>query len=204
LTIVKKQSTMARPRAGLRYEPSIDRRVTAEYTRCSDGTVAPILTPLGARSRLMLFGFWRRIRRAGFFFFDGTFDRMTSMTGTTTLGRIESSTEGQAVRALPFVRFERDAPAGVPGATRWFTGASAFILPRPALGPVLGPIWLRGGAEIETDGPLRLSSYSLLAARPVGAGLRVEAGITWLQGRPGRCCRSRSRPTSRRCGRTPR
>ena len=177
--------TAAFARAGLRYEPSIDRRVTAEYTWYSDRTVAPILTPLGARSRLMLFGFWRPIRRAGFFFFDGTFDRMTSMTGTTTLGRIESSTEGQAVRALPFVRFERDAPAGVPGATRWFTGASAFVLPRPALGPVLGPIWLRGGAEIETDGRLRLSSYSLLAARPVGAGLRVEAGVTWLQGSPG-------------------
>ena len=172
-------------RAGLRYEPSIDRRVTAEYTRYAEGTVAPILTPLGARSRLMLFGFWRPIRRAGFFFFDGSFDRQTSLTGTTTLARVESSTEGQAVRALPFVRFERDAPTGVPGATRWFTGASAFVLPRPALGPVLGPIWLRGAVEIETDGPLRLSSYALLAARPVGAGFRVEAGVTWLRGSAG-------------------
>ena len=172
-------------RAGLRYEPSSDRRVTAEYTRYADGTIAPLLTPPGARSRLVLSGFWRPIRRAGFFFFDGSFDRQTSLTGTTTLARLESSTEGQAVRALPFVRLERDAPAGVPGATRWFTGASAFVLPRPALGPVLGPIWLRGAAEIETDGPLRLSSYALLAARPVGAGLRVEAGVTWLRGSPG-------------------
>src|SRR5207244_2461049 len=120
-----------------------------------------------------------------FFFFDGTLDRMTNLTGTTTLVRIESSTEGQAVRALPFVRFERDAPAGVPGATRSFAGANAFVLPRPALEPVLGPIWLRGGAEIETDGPLRLSSYSLVAARPVAAGLRVEAGVTWLKGSHG-------------------
>ena len=159
--------------------------MTAEYTRYADGTIAPLLTPPGARSRLVLSGFWRPIRRAGFFFFDGSVDRQTSLTGTTTLARLESSTEGQAVRALPFVRLERDAPAGVPGATRWFTGASAFVLPRPALGPVLGPIWLRGAAEIETDGPLRLSSYALLAARPVGAGLRLEAGVTWLRGSPG-------------------
>ena len=177
--------TAAFARAGLRYEPSIDRRVTAEYTRYADGTVAPILTLLGTRSRLMLFGFWRPIRRAGFFFFDGTLDRMTSLTGTTTLVRIESSTEGQAIRALPFVRFERDAPAGVRAATRSFAGANAFVLPRPALGPVLGPIWLRGGGEIETDGPLRLASYSLAAARPVGAGLRIEAGVTWLRGSAG-------------------
>jgi hypothetical protein len=177
--------TAAFARAGLRYEPSSDRRVTAEYTRYAAGTVAPILTPLGARSRLVLFGFWRPIRRAGFFFFDGTLDRQTSVAGSTTFARVESSTEGQAVRALPFVRFERDAPAGVPGATRWFTGASAFVLPRPALGPVLGPIWLRGAGEIETDGPLRLSSYALLAARPVGAGFRVEAGVTWLRGSAG-------------------
>jgi len=177
--------TAAFARAGLRYEPSIDRRVTAEYTRYAGGTIAPVLTPLGARSRLLLFGFWRPIRRAGFFFFDGTLDRQTSLTGTTTFVRVESSTEGRAVRALPFARFERDAPRGVPGVTRWFAGANAFVLPRAALGPVLGPIWLRGGGEIETDGPLRLSSYSLLAARPVGAGLRVEAGVSWLRGSAG-------------------
>ena len=64
------------------------------------------------------------------------------------------------------------------------------VVPRPAvvvelgpgLGPVLGPIWLRGGGEVESDGPLRLSSYSLLAARPLGSGLRVEAGVSWLRG----------------------
>src|SRR5439155_1607241 len=129
--------------------------------------VAPVLTPPGARSRLVLFGFWRPIRRAGFFFFAGTLDRQTSLTGTTTLARLESSTEGRAVRALPFVRLERDAPVGVPAVSRWFSGASVFVLPRPGLGPVLGPIWLRGGGEVESDGPLRLSSYSLLAARSV-------------------------------------
>jgi hypothetical protein len=177
--------TAALARVGLRYEPSVDRRVTAEYTRYADGTVAPVLTPPGARSRLLLSGFWRPIRRAGFFFFDGTFDRQTSATGTTTFARVESSTEGRAVRALPFVRLERDAPAGVPAASRWFAGANVFVLPRPALGPVLGPIWLRGGGEIEADGPLRLASYSLLAARPLGTGLRIEAGVTWLRGSTG-------------------
>src|SRR5439155_26727278 len=121
-------------RAGLRYEPSSDRRVTAEYTRYADGTIAPLLTPPGARSRLVLSGFWRPIRRAGFFFFDGNFDRQTSRTGTTTLARLERSTEGQAVRALPVVRLERDAPAGVTGATRWLSGAIALVRRHPSRG----------------------------------------------------------------------
>ena len=63
--------------------------------------------------------------------------------------------------------------------------AHAFVLPRPTLGPVLGPIWLRGGSEVAVDGVPRLSSYSLFAARPIGSGFRVEAGVTWLRGAPG-------------------
>src|SRR2546429_3181284 len=168
--------TAAFARAGLRYEPSIDRRVTAEYTRYAEATVAPVLTPPGARSRLVLFGFWRPIRRAGFFFFDGTLDRQTSLTGTTTLARLESSTEGRAVRALPFMRLERDAPVGVPAVSRWFTGASGVMLPRPGLGPVLGAIWLRGGGGGEAGGPPRLSADSLPAAPPPRSGRRGGAG----------------------------
>src|SRR5205823_8551732 len=120
--------TAAFARARLRYEPSIDRRVTAEYTRYADATVAPVLTPPGARSRLVLFGFWRPIRRAGFFFFDGTLDRQTSLTGTTTLARLESSTEGRAVRALPFVRVERGAPGGGPAVRRRVAGAGGVVV----------------------------------------------------------------------------
>src|SRR5256884_8908162 len=62
--------TAAFARAGLRYEPSIDRRVTAEYTRYADATAAPGPPPPGAPSRPVLFGFWRPIRRAGCFYFD--------------------------------------------------------------------------------------------------------------------------------------
>ncbi len=170
---------------GVRYEPSVDRRVMVDYTRYAEGTAAPLLTVAGARSRLMLFGFWRPIPRAGFFFFDGMLDRSTSVSGTTTTLRVESSTEGQEVRALPYARLERDAVTGAPATTRWFLGVNTFVLPRAALGPLLGPIWLRGGGEVETEGGLRLSGYSLLAARPVGPALRVEAGVTWQRGSGG-------------------
>ncbi|HVH08464.1 MAG TPA: hypothetical protein VM736_01605 [Gemmatimonadales bacterium] len=166
----------------LRYEPSIDRRLSADYTRYATGTRAPLLTPLGARSRLFVLGFWRPSRRAGFFFFDGLLDRETTDLGSMTSVRLENSVEGQAVRALPYVRLERDAFAGTLPSTRSFVGTTAFLLPRPALGPVLGPVWLRGGAELELGGPTRLSAYSLLAARPLGAGLRLEAGVSWLRG----------------------
>jgi hypothetical protein len=170
---------------GVRYEPSIDLRLTADYTRFADGTVAPLVTLAGQRSRLSVTAFLRPARRAGFFFFDGAFDRITSATGTTTFLRLGASSQGQAVRILPFVRFERNASTAAPGPTQSFVGLNAFVLPRPALGPVLGPIWLRGGTEVRGDGVPRLSSYSLFAARPVGSGLRVEAGVTWLRGAPG-------------------
>ncbi len=170
---------------GLRYEPSIDLRMTVDYTRFADGTVAPLLTLAGARSQLSVSGFLRPLPRAGFFFFDGTFQRMTGATGTTTLLRVEASTQGQAVRLLPFVRFERTGSLGFPAVTRSFVGANAFVLPRPALGPVLGPVWIRGSGEVAVDGVPRLSAYSLFAARPLGTGFRVETGVTWLRGSPG-------------------
>jgi hypothetical protein len=174
---------------GLRYEPSIDLRLTADYTRYAAGTVAPILTSPGARSRLSLVGFLRPLPRAGFFYFDGTLDRLTSVTGgvglVTTVVRVETSTQGQQVRALPFVRVEQDAPQGAPSVTRAFLGVNTFVLPRPVLGPLLGAIWLRTQTEVETDGPVRLSAYSVLAARPVGRGLRVETGVSWLRGSRG-------------------
>ena len=170
---------------GVRYEPSIDLRLTADYTRFDDATPAPIVTSAGARSRLTLTAFVRPLRRAGFFFFDGTFDRQTTASGMTTLLRIEASTQGQAVRALPFFRVERTASTAGAGQTQSFVGLNAFVLPRPALGPVLGPIWVRAGSEVALDQALRLSSYSLFAARPLGTGFRVEAGVTWLRGSPG-------------------
>jgi hypothetical protein len=170
---------------GVHYEPSIDLRLTADYTRFADGTVAPLVTVAGQRSRLSLTGFLRPVRRAGFFFFDGAFDRITSASGTTTFVRLGASTQGQALRLLPFVRFERHAATAAPGLTQSFVGVNAFVLPRPTLGPVLGPLWLRGGTEVAVDGMPRLSSYSLFAARPVGSGFRVEAGVTWLRGAPG-------------------
>src|SRR5256884_4480488 len=90
--------TAAFARAGLRYEPSIDRRGTAEYTPHAEATVAPVLTPPGARSRLVLFGFWRPIRRAGFFFFGGPLDPPTSPTRPTTPPPPASPTQGPARR----------------------------------------------------------------------------------------------------------
>src|SRR5947208_1846695 len=136
---------------GVRYEPSIDLQFTADYTRFDDGTVAPLVTVAGQRSRFSLTGFLRPVRRAGFLFFDGAFDRITSTTGTATFLRLEASTQGRAVRLLPFVRFERQASTAASAVTQSFVGVNAFVLPQPTLGPVLGPLWLRGGTEIAVD-----------------------------------------------------
>jgi hypothetical protein len=156
---------------GVRYEPSLDLRLMADYTRYAQGTVAPIITPAGAQSRLSLFGFWRPLRRSGFFYFDASLDRLASATGTTTNARLESSSEGEAIRLLPFVRLERDALVGTPAVTHSFTGFTAFVLPHAALGPVLGPLWLHGGIEVELDGAPGPSTYSL--------------SVAWVRGGPG-------------------
>jgi hypothetical protein len=173
---------------GVRYEPSIDLRLTADYTRFADRTPAPVLTAAGARSQLTLTGFLRPVRQSGFFFFDGSLDRTTSSVGTalmtSTRVRLEASTQGQAVRLLPFTEVERSTSTGASPVTRTFVGVNGFVLPRPSLGPVLGPLWFRGGAEVDADS-LRVAAYSLSAARPIGTGFRVEAGVSWLRGSPG-------------------
>jgi hypothetical protein len=186
---------------GLRYEPSVDLRLTADYTRYAEDT-APILTPPGARSRLLVFGFVRPLRAASFFFFDGTLDRTTSVSGATTNVRIETSTQGQQLRWLPYARLERNtwrAPSSATDSTHSFVGMNAFLLPYAALGPVLGPLWVRSGVEAQLDGAPRLSSYSVFAARQVGSALRASRGCEAPAVRPSR---SPSRRTSRPCERT--
>src|SRR5207249_3401984 len=84
---------------------------------------------------------------------------------------------------VPFVRLLRDAPAGGVATTRPFAGLDVFALPRPALGPVLGAVWMRGHVEQQLDGALQ--AVQLFAARPLWSGVRLEVGVGKLHGSPG-------------------
>src|SRR6266571_1875412 len=131
-------------RGGLRYEPSLDLRVTADYTRFAGDTVVPVLTPAGVRSRLSLSGFVRPQRSRGFFFVDGSFDRATSDLTTTTQLRLELSAQPHDVRLLPYLRVAQDAPRAGPSATHAFVGLNSFVLPHPGWGPVVGTQYVQG------------------------------------------------------------
>ncbi len=172
-------------RGGVRYEPSLNLRVTGEYTRFRSDTIAPVLTPSGLRSQLSLFGFLRPLPTAGFFFFDGSLERSTTDVGVNTRARLGASAQALEIRLLPFVRLEQDAPHAAASVTRSFVGLNTFILPRPELGRLLGQIWMRTGTELEADGALRLAAFSAFVARPLGSGVRLEAGVSWAQRSPG-------------------
>ncbi len=167
-------------RGGVRYEPSLNLRLTGEYTRFSARTPAPVIAPAGRRDQWGLFGFWRPVPRAGFVFLDGSVERARTTTGANTRARLGASLQGLEIRVLPFVRLERDEAAGVPAARRTFVGLSSFVLPRPRLGGLLDQLWLRASLEAMPDSGF--SSASAFVARSFGTLYRVEAGVSWHRG----------------------
>jgi carboxypeptidase family protein len=173
-------------RGVVRYEPSLDFRVTAEYTAFDRTTVAPILTPLGQRSHLQVQGFLRPVPGQGFFYLESDVQRTETDAGATTLARLGASFQASEIRVLPYARMERTTVSGGPAITRRFAGASASLLPRPSWGPVLGNLLLRSSLEAEQGGSgaglLRLNAYTFSAARTIGPGTRLEAGVSWARG----------------------
>jgi hypothetical protein len=171
-------------RGVVRYEPSLDFRLTAEYTAFDRSTVAPILTPLGQRSHWQLLGFLRPVPGQGFFYLESELDGTRTDAGATTRARVGASFQASEIRVLPYARVERTTTSGAPTVTRRFAGVNASVLPRPAWGPVLGNLLLRASLETEQGGPglLRLNAYTFSAARTVGPGTRLEAGVSWTRG----------------------
>jgi hypothetical protein len=164
-------------RGGLRYEPSLQLRVAVDAASyATDST--PALFFAGQRSQWGATAFWRPTLGAGFAFLEARVEGARTRQGTQTRGRLSGSYQAADVRWLPFVRFER-----APGAARTepFGGLDVFVLPRPVLGPVLGSIWMRGGAEVGRAG---FTSASVVAARPLGSGIRAEVGAVWGRGAP--------------------
>lgn len=171
-------------RGVLRYEPSLDFRVTAEYTAFDRTTVAPLLTPLGERSHWQVLGFLRPVPGEGFFYLESALDRTSTDAGATTRARLGASFQASEIRVLPYARVERTTVPAGPAVTRRFGGVSASLLPRPSWGPVLGNLLLRSSVEAEQGGAglLRLNTYAFSAARTIGPGTRLEAGVSWSRG----------------------
>ena len=161
---------------GVRYEPSVDLRLEADYTRFAHDSLSVFAAP-GRRGAWSVNAFLRPATHGGFFFFDARVERIITAAGHTTGTHLGASMQTSEIRLLPYIRTEQDAT------TRAFAGLNTFILPRPQWGAFLGQLLLRTTTEIQPS--VGLSAWSAFAARPLVRGVRLEVGTTWRRGDAG-------------------
>lgn len=167
-------------RSGLAFEPSLDTRVTAEYTRFDTDVASPLITLPGRRGLWELSAFYRPIRDKDFFYFEGAAERATTAGLTTDRARIGASMQTGPLRVMPYARIERNASAGASTETRRFWGLNTTVLPRRNWGRLLGQSFFRGA--IETQDLSQITLASLAVARPITPQVRLELGVSWVQG----------------------
>jgi hypothetical protein len=174
-------------RGGVLFEPSLDLQLSAQATVFDTHTAAPIVTVPGQRSAWSLAAFVRPVHRDGLFYFEGNFDQILAVAGTTTRGRLGASVQLGQTRLMPYARAERQAVAGGgSAATRSFAGVSAYVLPAPSRGPVLGSTFFRATLESRalTGSPV-LNQAAVFASRPLWSGVSLETGVLWQRGTRG-------------------
>ena len=170
-------------RTSLRFQPSSDARVTAEYARFGTNAGPSLLAPAGWRSNLLVTGFWHPDWGRGYTYLQGDLDRTEERTGPTLRARIALSTQGRrGAQIAPYVRLARDGRLGRVS-TRDFLGLNAFVLPEPRLGRLFGRAWFR--TTVEAENLTRLYALAGSVVRPWGRGVRSEVGGTWTRGAGG-------------------
>jgi hypothetical protein len=166
-------------RAALRYEPTDDFRLTAEYDDFATGTVAPLLTPVGRRSQWTLTAYSRPIPRRDDVYLDAALDRVEDATGGSTSGRVGLSLFAARMRISPALRFS-SGPTAPTGTARTALSLTTFSLPYAELGPVLGAISTRTSWDVDAAG--RFLTAAGYVSRPLGGSLRLETGAGWTRG----------------------
>jgi hypothetical protein len=167
-------------RGGLAFEPTLNLRVSADYTRFDRDVVASFANPLARRSQLRLATFIRPDLRRDYFYFDATAEHATRADGTSMRLHGGASARLGGLRVQPYARLERDAPHAGPATSRTFAGLTAFFIPSGRVGPLLRNSWLRASYESEGLSSPRLATISM--ARPLLGSLRIETGISWIRG----------------------
>jgi hypothetical protein len=166
-------------RAAVQYEPSLSINVSAAYTTYATSVTQPVFTVPGRRSQWAVTGFLRPAPQRGYVYFDAALQGETFVGGSRIQGRLGASALTSVARLLPYIRFERHPDSGGMS-TQTFIGMSAFVLPRPQWGPVLGRFWMRGSAELERVPGV--NTASLVLGRDIATGVRFETGVTWARG----------------------
>jgi hypothetical protein len=167
----------------LRFEPSRSLRLSGQYTRYARGVAAPILAPVGQRSRWLATALVRPLGVSSPFYIDAQASRTRTITGSLTQARLETAVQRGPLRLMPYARVEHDVVGGASTLTQPFVGIRAFLLPLARLGPTFGQVWWR--ANIEAASLSRLSSISATVTTPIGHGVRAELGTMWTRGMRG-------------------
>jgi hypothetical protein len=167
-------------RGGLAFEPNLNVRVSADYTRFDRDVVASFANPLGRRSQLRLATFIRPDLRRDYFYLDATGELATRADGTSMRLHGGVSAKVGGLRVQPYARLEREAPHAGTATSRAFAGLTAFLIPSGRVGPVLRNSWFRASYESEGLSSPRLATLSV--ARPLLTSLRIETGISWIRG----------------------
>ena len=170
-------------RARLSYEPTLDLRIGAEWTRFDRNAVQPILNPLHRRSQLLVNGFWRPDTRRNFLYIDGRLDYSTSASGSVLESRTGVSIGIGPVRAVPYVRLEQTRLTDSPASTNTFGGFDLFAVPGASWGALFRQLWVRASLEAESRGTVETSA--LTVARALTSELRLEGGVSWTRGSGG-------------------
>jgi hypothetical protein len=169
------------------FEPSLDLQLSAQATLFDTHTAAPIVTVPGQRSAWSLTAFVRPLHRDGLFYFESNLDRIYGVTGATTRGRLGASVQLGQTRLMPYARAERQSVGtGGSAATQSFAGVSAYVLPAPSRGPVLGTTFFRATLESRVlSGSPAMNQAAVFASRPLWAGVSLETGVLWQRGTRG-------------------
>ncbi len=170
-------------RAGLNFEPSLDTRLFAEYTRFDAASASPLFNPLSRRDQWDLAGFLRPRPARDDLYFETAIEHAHTSTGVADRARLGASVQVGNVRLLPYLRGTRDVIDGGSTIARGYWGVNSFMLPRASWGPFLRQMWAR--ATFEARGAGQVTAASLVVARPIAATVRLEAGVSWVEGLAG-------------------
>jgi hypothetical protein len=169
-------------RGGIRVEPSLGLRLTADYVQYADSSGASPFVPPGTRRLWSLYGRVTPSQRNPSLAFEAQGTRTETTSGTRSEARVGASALAANMLLRPYARADRVVDASGRNDRR-YVGLEATILPRPALGPVLGAIWAQG--QFEAEDVRRPTSASVTLARNLGSIFRVEGGVRWARGFPG-------------------
>ena len=167
----------------LAYQPTVDRRISAVYTRFDTTVVAPLLAPPGIRSQFLFSGFYRPSSEKTRYFLQWNVERTANLSSIFQVLQFSPSIQTSYVRYTPRVRLERVAPFSGDPTTRTVAALSTFNLFPSSWGRFWGRLAASTNAEVDVDKPDKISQLGgSLIARIRGNEMLLTSAFSWAPG----------------------